>query len=137
MPSNHVFGRRYTQRGSHGVTGERWLQYNQSTMYTRVFQILGVFRKIDIPRPPNEPLIRPDQRIRVNLLALMSPDSECLSIVIQHPQQMNTVNDARLMKLSRDPEQLLELLLAEMIQHSRIHHVGGETLRVLAQTEIR
>lgn len=43
------------------------------------FQILGVFREIDIPRPPNEPLIRPDQRIRVNLLALMSPDSERLS----------------------------------------------------------
>lgn len=60
-----------------------------------------------------------------------------LSIVIQHPQQMNTMNDARLMKLSRDSEQLLELLLAEMIQHSRIHHVGGETLRVLGQTEIR
>lgn len=42
------------------------------------FQVLGVFREIDIPRPPNEPLIRPDQRICVNLLALMSPDSESL-----------------------------------------------------------
>lgn len=60
-----------------------------------------------------------------------------LSIIIQHTQQMNTVNDARLMKLPRDPEQLLELLLAQMVQHTRIHHVGGETLRVLGQTEIR
>lgn len=43
------------------------------------FQILGVFREIDISRPPNEPLIRPDQRIRVDLLALVSPDGERLS----------------------------------------------------------
>jgi len=45
----------------------------------RTFQILGVFREIDIFCPPNEPLIRPDQRIRVNLIALMSPNSERLS----------------------------------------------------------
>lgn len=51
MPSNHVFGRRYAQRGSHGVTSERRLQYNQSTMYTRVcrkddFSILTVRVKV-------------------------------------------------------------------------------------------
>jgi len=45
----------------------------------RTFQILGVFREIDIFCPPNEPLIRPDQRIRVNLIALMSPNGERLS----------------------------------------------------------
>lgn len=50
---------------------------------------------------------------------------------------MNAVNDARLMKLPRDPEQLFELLLAKMVQHTRIYHVGGEALRVLGQTEIR
>lgn len=49
---------------------------------------------------------------------------------------MDTVNDAGLMKLSRDAEQFLKLLLAEMIQHARVHHIRGEALRILCQTEI-
>lgn len=50
---------------------------------------------------------------------------------------MNTVNDAGLMKLSRNTEKLLELFLAQVIQHARVHHIGGEALRVLGQTEVR
>jgi len=47
------------------------------------------------------------------------------------------MNNAGLMKLPRDSEQFLKLLFAQMIQHTRVHHVDGETLRVLGQAEIR
>lgn len=46
------------------------------------------------------------------------------------------MNYAGLMKLPRDSEQLLKLLLAQMVQHTRVHHISGETFRVLAQAEI-
>lgn len=49
---------------------------------------------------------------------------------------MNAVDDAGLVKLSGHPEQFLQLFLAQMIEHPRVHHVGGETFRVLSETKI-
>lgn len=59
-----------------------------------------------------------------------------MSIVIEHSQQMNAMNNAGLVKFPRYPEKFLQLLLAQMIQHPRVHEIRGEALGVLRQAEI-
>lgn len=60
-----------------------------------------------------------------------------LSIVAQHSQQLNAMHDAGLVELARHPQELLQLLFAEVVQHTGVYHVGGETLRVLGEAQVR
>lgn len=46
------------------------------------------------------------------------------------------MDDAGLVELAGDAEQLLELLLAEVVEHPRVDHVGGEALGVLGEPEV-
>uniref|UniRef100_A0A8D9B3S5 Uncharacterized protein n=1 Tax=Cacopsylla melanoneura TaxID=428564 RepID=A0A8D9B3S5_9HEMI len=106
-------------------------------MHTAVFQIFSVLSQVNIARPFDKPLIGPYQGVGINVLTLMSSHSQCLPVIFHHTKQMNTVHYGSLMKLARNGEELLQLFLAQMIQHARIHHVGGEIVSVLRETKVR
>lgn len=54
-----------------------------------------------------------------------------LTVILHHSKQMNTVNDGSLVELSRDSQKLLKLLLAQVFQHTSVHHVGRKIFWIL------
>ena len=46
------------------------------------------------------------------------------------------MDDAGLMELPGDAEELLELLLAEVVEHARVDEIRGEALGVLGEAEV-
>lgn len=59
-----------------------------------------------------------------------------LTIVFEHSQKIDTVHYASLMEFPRDAEELFQLFFHHVIEHSRIDHVGRETLGVLRESKI-
>lgn len=90
------------------------------------FQIVCILSQIDAPGPTNEALIGPNERIGVRVLALMSPQSQSLPIVLHDPQQMDAVDYGGLVELPSNSQVLFQLFFAQMLQHSRVHHIGSE-----------
>lgn len=54
-----------------------------------------------------------------------------LSVVLHDPQQVNAMHNWSLMELSSHTQELLQLFLAQVLQHPRVHQVCCKIIRVL------